>query len=176
MKTDKWTKAHWGRSGWDFMHAITFAYPERDPSPPQQDAAKSFFGALPHLLPCDECCEHCRHGMASRPPTDAVVASRETLARWLVDFHNSVNPRLGKPQVSFDEARRTYEPPQLGSGECASCGLDDESPVSDDVAVVALVILAVVLWLVAAAQHVPLAATIVLTAPLWAPAAACALR
>ena len=34
--------------------------------------------------------------------------SRDSLSRWLVDFHNKVNERLGKPIMKYEEVAKEY--------------------------------------------------------------------
>ena len=50
-------------------------------------------------IPCSACRQHFRAYAKShliRPNTD--------LVKWTIDFHNDVNDRLGKPQLSYPEA------------------------------------------------------------------------
>lgn len=97
----------WGSGAWNFLHAITFAYPETDPTPQEQESAKNLFRALRDLLPCPQCAPHYCEGFDVEP-VDQFVGSREDLARWLVRFHNKVNARLGKPAVSYETVRDRY--------------------------------------------------------------------
>lgn len=94
----------WGPAAWKFLHAITFAYPEA-PSLAEQSAASSLFEALRPLLPCAACRAHYDAEVAAHPPD---TRSRTTLSAWLVDLHNRVNARLGKPRFAYADAAAAY--------------------------------------------------------------------
>lgn len=53
-------------------------------------------------LPCDECRWHYIQYITERPPSGDLFA-------WTVQLHNSVNRRLGKPQMSLADAKRLYQ-------------------------------------------------------------------
>lgn len=81
----------WGPSLWSFLHTTAAALD--DP-----EAFVALLHTLPRVLPCPECREHSRQYLEQSPPevniTDVLTASR-----YLYDFHNAVNVRLGKPAV-----------------------------------------------------------------------------
>ncbi len=54
-----------------------------------------FFGALP----CPDCRGEAALYIRAYPP---VLDSSEELQRWCFAFHNAVNARLGKPEMSVD--------------------------------------------------------------------------
>ena len=111
----------WGPSAWRFLHAVSFAYPET-PTSEQQDAALQLFLSLRHMIPCGDCCGHYCSEIQRSPPR---VESREALSRWLVDIHNRVNARLGKPQYPYAAALAEY------TAEASQCLLPTE-PCSTD--------------------------------------------
>jgi hypothetical protein len=94
----------WGPAAWKFLHTVTFAYPH-NPSLEQQRAADAMFSSLGALLPCDRCKDHYQNEFALHPPD---TRNGATLSAWLVDLHNRVNARLGKPQFSYAQAAKTY--------------------------------------------------------------------
>ena len=97
----------WGPSAWKFLHALSFAYPEKDPSSEHKQAVLNLFASLKYLLPCGECCAH----YCSTYDSDTLkksLGSREDLSKWLVDFHNSVNSRLGKPIYNYNDAKNYF--------------------------------------------------------------------
>jgi hypothetical protein len=97
----------WGPSAWKFLHAITFAYPE-EPSEEHKEAVKQLFHSLKLLLPCGDCCSHYCHSVdADR--IEPHLKSRETLSKWLHEFHNKVNARLNKPQYSYEQAKIDFQ-------------------------------------------------------------------
>ena len=97
-------KRVWGPEAWDFMHAITFAYPHQ-PTERQKQAMYHFFMSLPELLPCLQCGKHCKEYLQQNPPQ---CASREAVSKWLVNFHNTVNKRLNKPTIPYETIKDRY--------------------------------------------------------------------
>jgi hypothetical protein len=129
----------WGPNAWKFLHTVTFAYPS-NPSIDQQRAADSFFSSLAALLPCSECQTHYTTEIATHPPDSR---SGATLSAWLVDLHNRVNTRLGKPQYTYDQAVLAY------TSQCSTCTKERTLKTEKDVktstsALVILMIIAVV--------------------------------
>ena len=106
----------WGPHAWQFLEAVAFGYPEQ-PTEDQKKTAKQFFEALSMLLPCSQCQEHFKENVLKMPPN---VESRDTLSRWLCDFHNLVNNALGKNiHIDYEEVLKKYP------RECESCKLPD---------------------------------------------------
>lgn len=95
----------WGPKAWDFFHSVSFSYPI-NPNREQQQAALDFFKAIPFMLPCSTCGKHCEQQLKQFPPN---VKNRDTLTKWLYNFHNLVNQRLGKEMPSFDEIKRKHQ-------------------------------------------------------------------
>lgn len=97
----------WGPHAWEFLHACTYAYPDH-PSEEEQQNTKVFFESMAHVLPCERCKMH--YGRMLRDmPIDSHLKSREALARWLVEAHNRVNDRTGKPRVEYDYIKTKYD-------------------------------------------------------------------
>ena len=95
----------WGSKAWDFFHSVSFSYPE-NPTSDQKQSAMDFFKALPFMLPCSTCGNHCQKQLEKFPPR---VENREQLTKWLYNFHNMVNQRLGKKMPSFEEISLKYK-------------------------------------------------------------------
>ena len=64
----------WGPKAWDFLHTLSFAYPE-NPTEKEKQSMLNFFNSLPDILPCKMCANHCRENLSSIPPQ---VDSRES--------------------------------------------------------------------------------------------------
>ena len=108
-------KSEWGPRLWRFLHALSFAFPEK-PTPEQVDAFHKLLDALKVLIPCPECRNHyCEYLGGSPAPTNC----GQNLREWLVNFHNDVNVRLGKPVVSLAEAEKLYD----ATGDCGWGGM-----------------------------------------------------
>lgn len=113
------TVDQWGRSGWVFIHACTYAYPE-SPSIDQKRRMLMFLRSIGHVLPCEKCCFHYRRSMTpllSRDVDSKILQSRADLTRAMFDLHNDVNVRNGKPLAQYDEVCNMYAPIE-GYGKC----------------------------------------------------------
>jgi hypothetical protein len=82
------------------MHTITYAYPESGASKQQQQDMANFFYAIGRVIPCVECRKH-YFEMLRASPVEMSLGSRAELTHWLIDRHNEVNRRLGKPVVDY---------------------------------------------------------------------------
>ncbi|HEX8342849.1 MAG TPA: ERV1/ALR-related protein [Tepidisphaeraceae bacterium] len=56
-------------------------------------------------LPCGECRRHWRAMLTSLPPD---LSSREAYFATTVEWHNTINRRLGKPVMTLDDARAVW--------------------------------------------------------------------
>jgi hypothetical protein len=98
---------HWGKPFWNVMHSVTFTYPEK-PTQEDKDRIKAFFAVMPFFLPCSICGAHFVKEQLDMPLTEEVLASMDSLSRWLVDLHNSVNRRLKKPELAYETIKKFY--------------------------------------------------------------------
>jgi len=97
-------KSEWGPKLWSFLHACSFAFPEK-PSDDQKKAFEDLLNALKVLVPCPECRDHYCEYIAGSP---APLECGDDLKAWLVEFHNNVNKRVGKQEFSYADALKTY--------------------------------------------------------------------
>lgn len=91
----------WGAKLWQVLHTVAAA---ADNAP-----VLTAWGAVPAALrvslPCPECDGHFNAWCDSRPaPTDTAEAVRA----WLLDLHNQVNARNGRPAWSADDLAAHY--------------------------------------------------------------------
>lgn len=98
--------SEWGPSFWFVLHTSSLSYPIV-PTSAHLRAAIDFLLLLPNLLPCPACQQHARDYI-SKADLQQAVQSRDTLFDFYVNFHNSVNQRLGKSLVSLTQARNMY--------------------------------------------------------------------
>jgi len=63
---------------------------------------------LQNKFPCLECKGHFGNYLTSHPPEETIGKGSESLFAWTVNFHNAVNHRLKKPQLSYEEAKSIY--------------------------------------------------------------------
>jgi len=106
----------WGKSIWETLHYVSMDYPEI-PSPLEIARFFAFFESLMTVLPCETCREHYEAYWKAHPIANALTTG--TLKQWVLDLHNAVNRRLGKPEWGVDQLNATY------GGE----GDDDPEPV-----------------------------------------------
>lgn len=79
---------------------------------------------LAHNHPCGDCRNHMKEYMAKHRPEDW-QGRPNGLFQYMVEFHNAVNQRLGKPIMSYDQAYTMYTA-NLIDGVCT--GGCDSSP------------------------------------------------
>lgn len=132
----------WGPHAWTFLHAASFNYPD-NPSREKRESARELFRSLRHMLPCEECCQHyCSE--FDKDPVDNHLDSKYKLSLWVVNFHNRVNTRLGKKNVSYEDARAMYD---YETCEITTCGEKPKSPFPTTLLVViVLFVLVYIKW------------------------------
>lgn len=96
----------WGPSYWTTFHYISATYEDK-PNRNLQRTMKTFIQSIPVLLPCKECQDHA-FDYVKNVDLDKVVDNRTNLFTFFHNFHNSVNQRLGKPQLSLIDAKIKY--------------------------------------------------------------------
>lgn len=85
----------YGALFWEILHGWSFTYPEY----PQQIVRDKFALVLQNLqIGCPLCQQHYETYIRSHPPA---LESQEHFSRWMVDFHNDVNRRLGRPEMPW---------------------------------------------------------------------------
>lgn len=97
----------WGPHMWFMLHTISFNYPEQ-PSEHNKRAYYDFFRALADVLPCDECQTHYKRQLHSYP-IQPHLDSRSNLVKWVIQMHNFVNGRTGKPELTNEEVLTIYK-------------------------------------------------------------------
>ena len=92
--------ALWGPHYWPVWHGATLFMSDA-PDEDEQQELREFFAAFGKRLPCADCRQHSRDGLAKNPPP---VYSRAAMVRWGIDVHNAVNRAKGKRVLSYEEA------------------------------------------------------------------------
>jgi hypothetical protein len=90
----------WGHDFWILLQAICFYYPDR-PSNTRRLSMQTLMSSVPQVLVCNTCKTDFHDYLQKNPPS---TESGADLFRWVVDAHNSVNTRIGKPVMSLQEA------------------------------------------------------------------------
>ena len=97
----------WGPHAWYFLHAITFYYPT-NPTEDDKEHYRTFFNHLQWVIPCHQCQNHFKHNLTVVPLTDDALSSRNSLVRWLIQFHNEVNRITNKKTQNPKEMMKYY--------------------------------------------------------------------
>jgi hypothetical protein len=79
-------------------------------------------------FPCSDCKNHFEEYLRTHPPEESLGGPEDSLFLWTVNFHNAVNYRLKKPQVSYEEAKSIFMNDSIFC--TAKCDEEDE-PVKD---------------------------------------------
>jgi hypothetical protein len=96
----------WGPGAWLFLHSVTMTYPEK-PGEMEKQFYKNFFANLGNVLPCPKCKEHYNKNLAESP-IEGHLNSRRSLVEWLIEMHNKVNIKNGKPTMTYDQVMQMY--------------------------------------------------------------------
>lgn len=104
----------WARDSWWVLHYVL-----KNRKFANEDEVQAFLDHFSKVLVCPPCHQHFDRMVRQQPfPTRLIGVKKPTtpwseeLFRWSVERHNQVNARLGKPELSLDEAQKLY---------CASC-------------------------------------------------------
>lgn len=92
----------WGSSTWILLNCISMTYPK---TPTEQDKKKygRFLKSLRDVLPCSICRKSYTTWLKESPPR---LDDRKQFIYWMIDTHNYVNKRLGKPVMNRRDALR----------------------------------------------------------------------
>jgi len=98
----------WGPAFWFSLHNGALRYPI-NPSPLWKERMKNFILGIPVMVPCEKCSDHASaHIEANYYRIDEITSSRSKLFEFFWEFHNFVNQRLGKSEMSLENAYRIY--------------------------------------------------------------------
>jgi len=76
---------------------------------PRWQALVNFIENLPSFLLCAYCTIHATTYMNFKPPPFDKAGKERALWKWGVDFHNAVNTRTGKRELSYEEADQVMQ-------------------------------------------------------------------
>ena len=98
----------WGPSFWFILHNGAAKYPEKA-SPLYAERMKGFILGIPVMIPCEKCSDHATaHIESNWHNLDKIVSSRKELFSFFHSFHNYVNTRYGKPNMTLEDAYALY--------------------------------------------------------------------
>ena len=96
----------WGPHGWKFMHYVSLGYPE-NPTQNDKHSYKNFYYSLQDVLPCEKCKYNYLTNITENP-IDSHLDTKDSLVKWVIDIHNTVNKELGKKELTYEEAINIY--------------------------------------------------------------------
>ncbi|OLQ09042.1 putative FAD-linked sulfhydryl oxidase [Symbiodinium microadriaticum] len=99
---DELAPSSWGPAMWKSLHCMVHSMPASLP-PEQQHSFEAMMNSLPSALPCNSCGEHLQQHLHD-DPVAPYLGTRDSLERWLVRLHNTVNHETGKAVVPEPEA------------------------------------------------------------------------
>jgi hypothetical protein len=85
----------------------------------------SFIHRLKDSFPCEVCKRHFAEYL-ERNPIEEYLHVDKGMFIWSWKFHNSVNRRLGKPEMSYEVAERMYTGPNDNCNLCTNISGSDE--------------------------------------------------
>lgn len=107
----------WGPPLWNFLHILSFSYPENPTLEEQQDM-RNFFLSLHKVL----CCKPCKFSFGeklNRTEFNDALESRKNLKEWLLKIHNEVNKSNNKPMYTMHQLEKDIH---SKCEECSSSG------------------------------------------------------
>lgn len=114
----------WGPNAWNFIHAVSYAYPEQA-SKAQREEMFKFLWYFARVLPCMQCREDFKTYLQrtlTKREQSSVFATRQSLVHFLVDAHNHVNRKLSKSEWSYARVDALYRR-TTGTGTGRPCML-----------------------------------------------------
>lgn len=97
----------WGPHFWFVLHIVSFNYPD-NPNQRDKDNYKSFYYSVKGILPCQNCQKHYQNYL-SHFPIEPHLDSKIDLIKWVIQIHNFVNNKLGKPILTNEQAFHVYQ-------------------------------------------------------------------
>lgn len=109
-KQKKHLKDAIGSSVWLYLHAIADNYPLQ-PTMKQQKDFRQHVASFADCYPCVTCAHHMSAYLEANPLND--VSNRAQAVKWMYNFHNATNIRLGKKYFTAEEYMHRYERPEF---------------------------------------------------------------
>lgn len=99
----------WGPPLWHSLHVISFNYPVK-PTKENKKNYLDFFTNLKYILPCKYCRDNYINNLKMYPINSKVLKNRDSLSRWLYNFHEVINTNLNKKSgLTYEEVKDRYE-------------------------------------------------------------------
>lgn len=132
-KSDQTISTVFGPGGWFSIHLLAI----NAKTAQEKDHFIRFMNLFCQNFKCKECQGHCSEYLKTNPPEtylnkDVYINEKygtiPGVFKWSWEFHNAVNKRLHKPEMSFESAYKYYLPGS-SEGVCtAGCGETAAAP------------------------------------------------
>ena len=100
--------SYWGPHLWYYIHYSTLNFP-KNPTKQQSQKMYDWICNLTVTIPCEKCKGHYEKNInANRDQLKMACTNGDDIFNLMVDIHNEVNQRNGKPKMSYEEARKIY--------------------------------------------------------------------
>jgi hypothetical protein len=99
------SKDEWGRATWNFIHHMVNALKEE-----RTDLIQPILNIIRNIcrnLPCPECSDHATI-LLNRLNLNSIRTKRD-LVRCMYEFHNKVNVRIKKREITLEEHESQYQ-------------------------------------------------------------------
>ena len=106
------SKDVWGPLYWQHLHLRAITWND-NPSIYKTNEEHTYLKTFFENLPCPECRIHARNYYDANLPNLRLGMSYQV---WVFSFHNAVNRRLRKPEITFEEYQALYQSELLGRG------------------------------------------------------------
>lgn len=99
------SKKIWGPKAWNLLHSFSF-HPKTELTPDEKHDYYILYKTFYYILPCRICKIHYKDLLEIFEPLQEKKITRKYIQQWVWKIHNIVNRRLGKKQISFQDAKK----------------------------------------------------------------------
>tara|TARA_Y100000022_G_C13230033_1_gene366880 strand:- start:750 stop:1187 length:438 start_codon:yes stop_codon:yes gene_type:complete len=96
----------WGPKYWFVLHTIAYSYPKK----PNATTKRKYYDLilnLPLFIPNEEISKDFSD-LLDKYPVTPYLDNKSDFQKWMHFIHNKVNKRIGKPQISLQQAYNDY--------------------------------------------------------------------
>ena len=109
------TPGEWGPFIWHLIHNIAFLIPSDEYFINYKQYYINFFYCLKKIIPCPICRNHYNKLIDRNSPMKC--NNKQSLIQWTIDIHNNVNSRLGKQDMTLEDAlKQDFIPKNIYKG------------------------------------------------------------
>jgi hypothetical protein len=102
------SKSVWGPCIWYLFHTLAYKIVPSEFTNIKNELIV-YIQRICSNLPCPECTQHATEYMKQNARRISLLANKEQFQEFMVDFHNVVNVRKGKPVFTYQQAEEKYK-------------------------------------------------------------------